>query len=70
MSNDASVTSIPRVLRRELLRLARKEDNQAALEAAAVPYWAAGPSSIQGHREAAVVLRAEADRLLELSEAG
>jgi hypothetical protein len=53
-------------LRREMLRLARDEEDQAATEAAAVPYWSPGPPSIQGHRSAAAILRAKADTLLPL----
>jgi hypothetical protein len=64
MSDTATVAPIAGVLRRELLRLARDEENQAAAEAAAVPYWAVGPPSIQGHRTAAAILRAKADKLL------
>jgi hypothetical protein len=51
-------------VRRELLRLAREEDDRAATEAAGVPYWSACPPSIQGHRAAAKILRASADMLL------
>jgi hypothetical protein len=51
-------------LRRALLRLAREEEDRAATEAAAVPYWTAGPPSILGHRAAAAILRAQADELL------
>ena len=51
-------------LRRELLRLAHREDELAADEAAKIPYWAPHPSSISGHRAAAQVLRADADQLL------
>jgi len=50
-------------IRRELLRLADLEDATAAQEASAVPYWAPCPSTVLGHRRAAVALRAEADRL-------
>jgi hypothetical protein len=52
-------------LRSILLELARREDALAADEAAATPYWAPCPSSSLGHRIAAALLRAEADRLLE-----
>ena len=54
-------------LRQLLLELARREDNLACSEAAAVPYWAPHPTSISGHRAAAEVLRTEADRFLEAS---
>ena len=49
-------------LRRELLRLAAHLDDLAAAEAARSPYWAPCPDSVVGHREAARVLRAGADR--------
>lgn len=64
MSATTTVAPDTGVLRRELLRLARHEENQAAMEAAAVPYWSVGPPSIQGHRAAAAILRVEADKLL------
>jgi hypothetical protein len=51
-------------LRLELFRIARFEDELAATEAAAVPYWVPCPPSVQGHRAAAQALRAEADALV------
>lgn len=54
-------------LRSMLLELARRQDNLAADELAAVPYWSPCPSSVLGHRSAAHVLRAEADTLLHAS---
>ena len=56
-------TALSRALRRELLRLARVEEDLAADEAARVPYWASCPPSVHGHRAAALALRADADRL-------
>jgi hypothetical protein len=50
-------------LRTMLLELARSEDERAADEAAAQPYWAACPPSVRGHRAAAAVLRERADRI-------
>jgi hypothetical protein len=47
----------------ELVLLARHEDDVAAREAARVPYWAACPPSIEGHRAAARALRADLERL-------
>ena len=49
------------VLRRELIRLAKLEDDLAADEAARVPYWLPCPSSVEGHRAAALALRRDAD---------
>lgn len=51
-------------LRRELLRLARVEDDLASAEAAATPYWSATPTTVLGHRTAAELLRADADQFL------
>lgn len=53
-------------LRLALLELARSEDERAADEAAAQPYWLPCPPSVQGHRAAAAALRDQADRLLAL----
>jgi len=52
------------LLRGELLRLAATEDELATQEAVEVPYWAPCPVSVLGHRAAARVLRADADRFL------
>lgn len=52
------------VLRRELLHLARLEDEVAAKQAAQVPYWTPIPASVDGHRAAARALREDADTLL------
>ena len=60
--------SVASALRRELLRLARAEDDRAAAEAAKVPYWAACPPSVLGHRAAAATLRADADSFLAEAE--
>lgn len=51
------------LLRRKLLLLARAEEDRAASQAASIPYWSPCPPSVQGHRLAAEVLRAEADTL-------
>lgn len=51
------------VLRRELRRLATREDELASSEAAQVPYWAPTPTSVLGHRAAATALREDADKL-------
>jgi hypothetical protein len=64
MSTIQRSNYIHSLLRRELLRLARMEEDLAATEAAAVPYWAACPPTVTGHRAAAVVLRTSADQLL------
>lgn len=51
------------VLRRELLRLARVEEELAAQEAGNVAYWEPCPVSVLGHRAAADALRAEAEAI-------
>lgn len=48
---------------RELVRLARHEEELAANEAARVPYWRVCPPSVDGHRAAAAALRADLARL-------
>jgi len=64
MSINVNTTTVAAALRRELLRLARTEEDRAAAEAAEVPYWSTCPPSVLGHRAAAVILRADADSLL------
>jgi hypothetical protein len=66
MNRDRTTVDVPIAdrLRRLLLQLARHEDDLAAREAAAQPYWAPCPSSALGHRAAATALRAEADLFL------
>ena len=49
------------LVREELLRLARRQEHLAAAMAGAVPYWAACPDAVPGHRRAAAVLRADAE---------
>ncbi len=61
---DENATNVLALIRDVLLRLARFEDDLAAAEAAAVPYWAPHPSTVQGHRMAAVALRAHADAVI------
>jgi hypothetical protein len=51
-------------IRQQLLTLARLEDERAAAEAALVPYWSPVPASVQGHREAARLLREDAQVFL------
>ena len=69
MNDNASseATSTALRVRQILLGLARREDDLAHAEAAAVPYWAPRPVSVIGHHAAASALRSEADRLLEAS---
>ena len=50
-----------------LLELARRQDDLAADEAAATPYWEPCAPSVLGRRSAAAVLRAEADHLARAS---
>jgi hypothetical protein len=62
-TNSAKIDQLRQVLRLELLRLARHEEDLAAAEGAEVPYWAPCPPSVLGHRTAAAALRADADRI-------
>ena len=48
-------------LRRELLRLARHEDEAASQEAARVHYWEPTPVTVVVHRRCAAALRDAAD---------
>jgi len=48
---------------RELLRIARREDEFADLEAATVPCWRPCPTSVLVHRAAARALEARAEAL-------
>jgi hypothetical protein len=63
MTADTANTALTVNLRLELLRLARMEDDLAAAEAAAIPYWSPCPVTVHGHRMAAAALRADADAL-------
>jgi len=54
----------PQSLSSILLELARREEEIAAAEAAAVPYWGNHPTSVGGHRAATGALRSAADRYL------
>jgi hypothetical protein len=64
MSNEMLQTDqLLAALCRELNALAQQEDDAAAAEAATVPYWMPQPTSVQGRRAAARVLREEAARL-------
>ena len=67
MNSNANDTGTTSTLRSLLLHLARRQDDLAADELAATPYWSPCPPSVGGHRTAAAALRAEADSLLALS---
>ena len=54
---------LPAALRKELLRLARQEEDAAAVEAGRARYWETTPSTVAIHRQCAAALRAAADRL-------
>jgi len=47
---------------RELVALAKHEDDLAAAEAALTPYWSPCPPTVLGHRAAARALREDLDR--------
>lgn len=65
MSTSTTTTDISGPLRLRLLELARRQDDLAAREAAATPYWKPQPVTVHGHRSAADALRLEADLLIE-----
>ena len=67
MDTHTTGSTMTSELRSVLLELARRQDDLAADEAAATPYWAPCPPSVLGRRSAAAVLRAEADHLLRAS---
>ena len=67
MDTHTAGSTMTSELRSALLKLARRQDDLAADEAAATPYWAPCPPSALGRRSAAAVLRAEADLLLAAS---
>ena len=54
-------------IRSVLLQLARHQNDLAANEAAATPYWETCPPTVLGHRAAACALREQADSLLAAS---
>ena len=62
--NTITDTSVASRIRAMLLELARTQDDLAADEAAATPYWSAAPTTALGHRDAAAALRVAADTLL------
>jgi hypothetical protein len=59
---DGLEADVASLLRDELLRLAVEQERLADAEAAQVPYWAPSPASVEGHRAAALALRANAER--------
>lgn len=61
MRTDTIDTTTATLLRSHLLEPARRQDELAADQAAATPYWKPQPTSVHAHRAAANVLRAEAD---------
>jgi len=67
MTPHPSNTATTGRLRSLLLELARRQDDLAADELAATPYWSPCPSTVLGHRTAADALRAEAQLLLAAS---
>ena len=69
MNATVDPTALVQALRQELLRLSRLEEDRAAIEASAVPYWSAYPPTVQGHRTAAALLRSDADDLLASTNA-
>lgn len=62
-SNRKYTPEILQAICRELVDLARYEENRAADQAAEVPYWRPVPPSVLGHRAAAAALRDVLTRL-------
>lgn len=63
MDTHTDTSTVGRI-RAMLLDLARRQDDLAATELAATPYWSSAPTTALGHRDAAAALRAAADHLL------
>ena len=66
MTTTQQSQGIQQAVREQLLGLAKHEDDLACDELARVPYWAPAPVTAVGHREAARVLRQQADQLLAM----
>lgn len=66
MNHTSTANGTSSALRAILLKLAKQQDDLAAQEAAAVPYWSPCPPSVLGRRAAAEALRTEADEYLTL----
>ncbi len=64
MKTNTIDTTTATLLRLRLLELARRQDELAAEEAMATPYWKPQPTSVHAHRAAANALRAEADHFI------
>lgn len=62
-SEDRRTPDLVAALCHELNTLAKRQEDAAAEEASRTPYWTACPPSVEAHRTAARVLRADADRL-------
>ncbi len=59
--SDNEARKVLALVRKELLRLARRQEDLAAVMREAVPYWATWPDPVPGHRRAAAALRADAE---------
>ena len=59
--DDNSPSTLSARLRRILFQLAKEQDELAAREAAAVPYWRPYAGTVLAHRAAAAALRDRAD---------
>lgn len=64
MNTTSAAHTASTTVRGILLNLAKQQDDLAAQEAAAVPYWTPCPPSVLGRRAAAEALRAQADEYL------
>jgi len=63
MSGAGRNSDLVAALCRELNLLAKRQEDAAADEASRTPYWLACSASVEAHRTAARLLRADADRL-------
>jgi hypothetical protein len=62
-NEDHTSPDLVAALCHELNILAKRQEDAAADAAARTPYWVACPPSVEAHRTAARLLRADADRL-------
>jgi hypothetical protein len=63
MSEECRNLDLVTALCHALHTLAKREEDAAASEASRTPYWVACPPSVEAHRTAARLLRADAERL-------
>jgi hypothetical protein len=62
-TESASAVELLAAVCRELIRIAKREEDMACDEAARTPYWSPCPPTVEAHRAAARALREDAARL-------